>query len=333
MKFSPISRRALLSGGLAVAAGAPLLRAADKASDHSLRMSVNVDDTTVRIHSRGVERAVKILMIADTHLFRDDERGAPFRQFSGRMARAYNQTKHFRTGQVTNPELEFVASLEMGKRQGVDLVVLNGDIVSFPSESAIEWLQARLAEAGLPFLYIAGNHDWHYEGMDGSLEELRAIWTEKTLKPLYQGAPPLMHARDHSGVRVVVIDNSTYQIQPEQLAFFKAQLATGFPLLLFVHIPLYAPGRSVGFGCGHPEWGAATDRNFEIERRPRWPAEGHSAATMEFHQLVFSAPNLLGVFAGHTHSQSLDLLNGTPQIVSGANANGASITAEILPTT
>jgi len=27
------------------------------------------------------------------------------------------------------------------------------------------------------------------------------------------------------------------------------------PLVLLVHIPLYAPGKSISFGCGNPNWG------------------------------------------------------------------------------
>lgn len=89
--------------------------------------------------------------------------------------------------------------------------------------------------------------------------------------------------------------------------------------------------RDVGFGCGHPGWNAAADRNFEIERRPKWRAEGHTRVTMDFHREVFAAPNLLGVFAGHTHQTSVDVLGGIPQVVTAANATGAHLVVEVLP--
>ena len=111
---------------------------------------------------------------------------------------------------------------------------------------------------------------------------------------------------------------------------FRREAATGNPLILCVHIPLHAPGRSVGFGCGHPEWGAATDKNHRIERRPIWP-ERHSAVTMDFHREVFSSPHLLGIFAGHIHRLSTDVLHGVPQVVAGANATGAHLVVEVLP--
>ena len=42
----------------------------------------------------------------------------------------------------------------------------------------------------------------------------------------------------------VCIDNSTYEILPEQLDFFTAQAKSEFPLILLMHIPLYMPGTS-----------------------------------------------------------------------------------------
>ncbi len=87
-----------------------------------------------------------------------------------------------------------------------------------------------------------------------------------------------------------------------------------------MHIPLYMPGRPVGFGCAHPEWGANSDKNFEIERREKWRASGHTKVTMDFYDEVFNADNLLTILAGHTHRQSVDIKNNIPQYVSGANA-------------
>lgn len=297
----------------------------------SFRAPFSLDAERVRFTSSAFPQRVKCFMMADTHLFIDDERGEPYRRFSARMAKAYNQTKHFQTGAATHPNEAFVQGLALAKESGADLVALIGDIFSFPSEAAVEWTLARLAEAGLPFAYVAGNHDWHYEGMEGSLEELRQTWIERRLKPLYQGRHPLMSAVEVRGIRFLFLDNSHYEILPGQLEFFREQVRSGNPLALMVHIPLYAPGRSVGFGCGHPEWGAKSDRNFELERRPRWPEGGHTEATKQFHREVFAAPNLAGVFAGHIHRPSLDVVQGIPQFVMEANATGAFMTAEFIP--
>ena len=320
-----IAAAALGAGGTARAASSFPVTAS-----HGARPAFALDANRVRFFGCG-SAVFKVLVVADTHLYVDDARGAPFRAYSGRMARAYNQTRHFQSGEPTDPERSFVATLEVARKSGVDLVALVGDIFSFPAEAAVEWAQARLAEAGLPYLYVAGNHDWHYEGMPGTMKELRATWIRERLLPLYQGQDPLMAVRKVQGVRFLAIDNSTYEILPDQLEFFRAEAKTGQPLVLLVHIPLYAPGRPVGFGCGHPDWGANTDRNHEVERRPRWPESGHTPVTMAFHREVFSTPNLVGIFAGHIHRPSLDVWNGVPQWVTDANATGAYLSVEFAP--
>ena len=141
----------------------------------------------------------------------------------------------------------------------------------------------------------------------------------------------MMSAWESKGVRFVAIDNSTYEIREDQLEFFRAQVAWGGPMVLLVHIPMYAPGRSVGFGCGHPEWGGRTDRSHELERRPRWPEGGHTPVTLAFHREVFAAPGLLAVLAGHTHRPSVDVLGGVPQVVTEANAVGAFLDVPVGP--
>lgn len=310
---------------------APTTRRPSRSAGSTIRGAFSFENPRVRCFSPALEKPVRIHFIPDTHLWRDDSRGEPFRTYSGRMGKAYNSTRHFQSSAVTHPEESFTASLKLAKENRADLVVLAGDLFSFPSEAAIEWAQNQLTLAALPYAYVAGNHDWHYEGMDGTSDVLRETWIQKRLRPLYQGAQPLMSTRDVGGLRFVLLDNSTYEIHPEQLEFYRAQVRSGMPLVLIVHIPLYLPGRPVGFGCGHPEWGAATDHGFEVERRPRWRETGHTPTTLAFHREVFSTPNLLGVFAGHIHRASTDYLNGIPQIVSEANAVGAYLDIEFLP--
>lgn len=297
------------------------------------RPSFAIDDNQVTFYTDAVTRPVKMMVVADTHLFTDDDRGKPYHEFSGRMANAYNTTTHFQTGQPTNPQQSFQATLARANATDVDLLALLGDIFSFPSEAAIEWVSQQLDDVKMPWLYVAGNHDWHYEGMEGSMQHLRNEWIERRLKPMYQGEHPLMAAYDIHGVRFLAIDNSEYQILPEQLEFFRMHARSGQPLVLLVHIPLYAPGRSVGFGCGHPQWDADTDRNYKIERRPRWPESGHTQTTLDFHREVFAADanNLLGIFAGHIHRQSIDVVNGIPQFVTNANAVGAFMDVRFMP--
>ena len=56
---------------------------------------------------------------------------------------------------------------------------------------------------------------------------------------------------------------------------------------------MYAPGKKISFGCGNPFWGASTDLNFELERRPKWPENGHTKTTFEFYKKVFNSSNVM----------------------------------------
>jgi hypothetical protein len=65
---------------------------------------------------------------------------------------------------------------------------------------------------------------------------------------------------------------------------------------------------SSGITCGHPDWGSKTDRNYKIERRPRWPEEGNLKSTMDFVKAASSSNNLVAVLCGHTHKARADKL-------------------------
>jgi DNA repair exonuclease SbcCD nuclease subunit len=289
-----------------------------------------MDNEKVSFYAEKIKENLKVINIADTHLFMDDDRGIPYQEFSNRMAKAYNQTTHFKTREKTTPMECFEKTLAYAKQVNADVITLVGDIFSFPSELAVEWVNSKLEATGIPYIYVAGNHDWHYEGMSGKLDSLRDTWIENHLLSLYQGKNPLMAAYDIKGIRFLAIDNSTYEINDEQLAFFSEHVASGLPLVLLVHIPMYAPGKSISFGCGNPNWNASSDRNYKLERRPRWPEDGHSKTTFKFYNEVFNASNLLGIFTGHIHKNSIEIINGKPQIVSDDNASGGYLDIDFL---
>ena len=296
-----------------------------------LKTFVTIDQHRVSFFAEGINESLKVIHIADTHLFKDDERGIPFEKYSNRMAKAYNQTTHFLTRSKTTPEDSFVQTLAYAKEVNADVITLVGDIFSFPSELAIEWVLHKLNAINIPYSFVAGNHDWHYEGMEGTMESLRSTWIKNRLLPLYQGNNPLMAKYDIKGIRFLAIDNSTYEINEEQLVFFSKQVESGLPIVLLIHIPMYVPGKKISFGCGNPFWGATTDRNFELERRPKWPKNGHTKTTFEFYKKVFDSSNVMGIFAGHIHRNSIEIIKGKPQIVSDDNANGAYLDIDFMP--
>lgn len=285
----------------------------------------------INIYSSAVSDTVRLMVFADTHLWMSDEREEPYREYSARMAGAYHSVKHFQTGAPTTPEESFLATIRLAQQRGVDAIAMLGDIVSYPSERGVEWIGEVLDTVAIPCYYTSGNHDWHYEGMEGSSESLREKWRGERLMSLFGDNDPDAYTVEVKGVRLLLVDDSNYKITPEQRDAVAAEVKSGKPFILMHHIPLYAPSRSVSFGIGHPDWSAATDKNYKIERREQWPAEGHTEVDYEFYDLATTAPNLLASIAGHVHSYGVDIIHGRPHYTVGANAQGAYYIVNIMP--
>ena len=194
------------------------------------------DGPNVRIYSSEVTDTLRMFFIADTHLWLSDEREEPFRQYSKRMASAYHRTKHFQTGKETNPEAAFKATVELAKQRGADVIALAGDILSYPSERGVEFVNEVLGASGIPYYYTCGNHDWHYEGMEGHRLKLRDEWRGKRLMPLFRDNNPAIYGVEIKGVRLLFVDSSTYDILPEQLEFMQREVKGGKPFIMMQHI-------------------------------------------------------------------------------------------------
>ncbi len=266
-----------------------------------------------------LERPVTVLQISDSHITREDERGKDFEQYSKRMGGAYAHVKHYKTLEPTTPYDCFVDLLQLAKDKKVDLIALTGDILNYPAELAVETVGQMVRETGIPHLYVAGNHDWHYEGMEGSSDSLRREWCERRLKPLYTGNM-FFSSTIMGGINMVTIDNSTYQVNEEQLEFYRQQCSRPEPVALFMHIPLYMPTMEIC--CGHPQWGAATDDDYETERRQRWPENGNSPSTVEFVQQVMKTERLAGIFTGHWHQSRTVVYQDKVQYLAGPALKG-----------
>ncbi len=289
-------------------------------------------DSTAVISIEGLPDSLRILQITDAHISVLDSSERKFRQYSRRMDQAFITRPDGRTGEPVRPVDQFLQLLDRAKRLKVDLILLTGDIVNNPSRSSVAFVQAALQKCGIPYLYTAGNHDWHYEGMKGLSPTLRKTWIKKGLQPLYGGRNPFFHAHEIKGVQFVAIDNSTYQILPEQLAFFQQTLKQELPVVLLSHIPYYVAGDPHKSGCGNPDWGWDQDKGFELERRERWPKSGNSLATIEFVNTLPAANNLVAVLTGHHHKSRATRLSATAiQYVTAAGFGGGSRLITLTP--
>ena len=131
-----MKRRSFITGttsaiaglGLSAASYTPSVR---KKIEQPFKVCATVDQQKVSFYANIINESIKVVHIADTHLFMDDKRGVPFQEFSNRMAKAYNQTTHFQTREKTNPKESFEQSLAFAKEVNADVINLVGDIFSF----------------------------------------------------------------------------------------------------------------------------------------------------------------------------------------------------------
>lgn len=263
-------------------------------------------DSTIKLFVGGAQKT-KIAFISDTHFSYSNGLEEPYLDYAYRMHSAF----------AAKPKVEALTfALKSAERAGCSLAVLGGDIINFPSQYNVEKLAECMAASKVPCAYIAGNHDWHFEGsgVDIPQPELRRRWIEK-LAPLYGGENPDGYTRVVNGIKFILVDDSANEISPWQLDFLKRELSDGKPTVLCMHIPLYVEGRNLGYSCGSPNFCTATDRSYRVERRHKRP-ERETPETFEFRDAALSAPNLLGVLAGHTHKRSTDFIDGKFQAVS-----------------
>ncbi len=281
-------------------------------------------DATIAIN--GLKETTKILHMADSHVSVSDKEEEKYHKYSARMDNAYKSVPHYKTGKNTTPVHSFLELMELAKNQNVDMVALTGDIINNPSNSSVKFVLESLLKTGIPSVYIAGNHDWHYEGMNGAMATLRQTWIKNRLLPLYRGSNPFYSSHIIGGINFIAIDNSTYQINEEQLIYFKEQTTLSIPIVLLMHIPLYLPKdaeRDNIATCGDPRWGWDTDKNYEIEKRERWSPDGNLPSTIQFLEFAKSSTNLVAIIVGHTHRPRADKFSETAvQYVTGRSVDG-----------
>lgn len=308
-----LDRRQFLGLGFgSVATALPCSRGVGSCGSNS---AYAYDGKVIRISCNGVQEKLRMFVVGDTHFALRDARDDAYADYYKRM------------GQWGAKKEPFEKMLVKAKQQKIDLIMLVGDIISFPTFANVEYIKSQLDACGVPWIFTAGNHDWHFEGVRGSDIAQRDEWIKSRLMPLYGGANPLMSSRVVNGVRIVAIDNSVYHVLPEQVEFWKAEAAKGEPIALMMHIPFWHPGWSV-CSCACPTWGAATDPYPEIERRERW-AEKLMPSTFDFRREVFATPNLVGIFTGHHHMLQFASVDGRNCFGAPGGRNGEHLEVEI----
>ena len=281
--------------------------------------------TNVSIYMKGIEKPMKVLQITDSHISGEMPSDPQLAAYSKRMHNAYPMVKHFQSGEMVSPKDMFKELMKLAVDEKVDLIVLTGDIVNYPGESGIEFVLNEIKKTSIPFIYTAGNHDWHYEGMPGNAMAQNREWTNKSLKPLYEGKNPAYSSTVINGINFIAIDNSTYQVDDEQLNFFMEQKKRKLPIVLMMHIPVDTKGT---WGMGNPDWGPETDQNYKVEARERWTS--NLPSTVKFKEEILNMKDIV-LLTGHHHENQIDIEGGVVQFITQAATGKAHRIFNFIP--
>jgi 3',5'-cyclic AMP phosphodiesterase CpdA len=253
----------------------------------------NGEEAIIRV--AGLSREFTIMHVTDSHLTESDER-----EDEGALQNAERRQKTFPYAEVLG---KLARAIERCNDSRVDCSVFTGDIVDFPTASNAEAMGQQFVKLDKPFLYTLGNHDWRFSHHPNT-DETRAAYTPLLAGAAGEGANPSNQAMDLDGqLRLITIDNSTYQVNKEQVDWFKKQIGQGLPCLVFYHIPLYIPSLMPSV---MEKWkaplvmaGLKTDPQTGEMMTTSNPQE----ATREFCDLLNGGEsgNVVGVFCGHVH--------------------------------
>ncbi|HEY0076222.1 MAG TPA: metallophosphoesterase [Abditibacteriaceae bacterium] len=261
-----------------------------------------------------LKKRTRVLHITDAHFCRADDDG-------NEEHNAICRTRHARWQERENQEANTSRLLQDVKESGSDLLWLTGDIVDFPARASLQRVRELLDNCGVPWLYVPGNHDWYFPYQQSN-EALRRAQYEK-LAPLFNGGPQLCWKHEINGLQILGVDNSTYQIEGEQLQFAREALQTGLPTVLLVHVPLTQPGLRAPTIA---KWRDCilVGEHITEERRADWAWAPDRPETAQFIELMQSAPNLIAILCGHVHFAHEEAFGSAVQLVGAPAFAGGS---------
>ena len=269
---------------------------------------INITKNTIEI---GLEKPLKVLHITDSHL--------PFYCETDSEAMINQGKKRDEKSSVQNlKEL-----MEYGEKS-CDIIVHTGDLIDFISKPCVEFAKEYLKNEKV--LFIAGNHE--YAKYDGKKEDM--AYRLNSLEEI-GGYPVNIFFNSHivGGVNFVGIDDAYHQVEYEQLEMLNAEVKKGYPVILFMHAPLYEEElykKSYEFWNGENYLlGVDTLLHPEVIGDETEPTEASKA----FYEYVISEPQIKAVLTGHLHfGFESRLSGGTIQYVTnrGDRGNAREIT-------
>ena len=202
-------------------------------------------------------------------------------------------------------------------------IVHTGDIIDFITEKNIE--RVKLFTDKNDVFATAGNHEFYnYIFGESCTPQQREPNLDKVQSAFKNNIR--FDSRQVNGVNIVAIDNGFYHIDQRQLDRLKEEIAKGMPIILCLHVPLYAPDiydYTAEF-FGRPLWMMSVPEDLMGEYSEQEKDEQkEDALTHEAYELITGSPLIKAIFAGHMHYDFVSQVTPTLKqyIVSVDSAN------------
>lgn len=273
----------------------------------------------VRVHEEtcelGLDEPMDIIFIADTHISLCDDRD------SSVMDKAALRYQSFLSPDGLKADEMFAEEMAYVREHRPDLLILGGDIIDSAMYASIEYVDKSLKDAGVPYIYGMGNHDFEYGDeyyTDRAYTEyLPRLSDVSDTSDGYQ-------VREYDACVIMVTDDDNNQVTQGALDKLKELSEQDKPVILCTHVPIEPD----------PEYGKELiDKSVEVwgatdDGRSRVLLGDHGCipneVTGQFIDIVKDpeGPVVL-VMSGHIHFYDKSrLTDRVSQVVTGAGFEG-----------
>lgn len=275
----------------------------------------SIEEVTLEVS--GADEEFSFVHWTDVHLSECDQRDEALLVKMARRADAFG-------GDPTGVAREMVQTFNALEP---DLVAVTGDFLDAPTQSNIDIGTEILDSLDTSACITLGNHEWGFlvKPMD------RDYWRPRLCSLTEQSLE--WHVQQMHGVNLLFVDDSNYQITPEQLRKTQHLLEDGRSCILFMHIPVVIDSlvpRTLQTWKTPILLGA---EDISPDMREQWGmGEEIEPSTAEFCNLVKSHPNVKAIFAGHLHFDHEDeYRQGCIQYVTGGGFQKRYRKVRIVP--
>lgn len=222
----------------------------------------------------GIEKPIRFLHISDAHIDIDKEKGI-----------------------FENVE-KFEAALSYAEEK--DLFILStGDNFNYATKDNIDYKKEKVSEERN--IFIPGNHDFCLRPettAEGEPIDSYKLWQSQYKYNIYFDSVVI------GGVNFVLMQNSYYEITPEQIDMLKKEAGKGYPIILCMHIPLFMKEKademmSTWAPCAYmidpPE--EYYTKYYDHYRRDQAPTE----QTKKVVEYIKNETAIKAIIAGHIH--------------------------------